>query len=150
MGSDSRKSVTLSLGGFTYFRSSQDVEWSTYVNMQYRPAPNVSVSVGPNLYKQTQPYQYITAVADTAATDTYGSRYIFGGLNQTELSAGIRLNWTYSPTLSLQLYAQPLISAARYDYFHELARPRSATFTRYGRDNGAAIAYTDSTNSYSQ
>src|SRR5438046_2177857 len=65
MGSDSRKSLTLSMGAFTYFRSSQDVEWSTYVNMQYRPAPNVSVSVGPNLYQQSQPYQYITAIADT-------------------------------------------------------------------------------------
>jgi hypothetical protein len=50
--------------------------------------------------------------------------------------------------LSLQLYAQPLISAARYDYFHELAQPRSATFTRYGRDNGSTITYTDATKTY--
>jgi hypothetical protein len=148
LGSDSRKSLTLNAGAFTYFRSSSDVEWSVYVNAQYRPAPNVLVSVGPNLYKQTNPLQYIGAVADTAATNTYGKHYIFGGINQTELSAGIRLNWTYSPTLSLQLYAQPLISAARYDYFHELTRPRSATFTRYGRDNGSTITYTDSTKTY--
>jgi len=150
LGSDSRKSLTLSMGAFTYFRSSQDVEWSTYVNLQYRPAPNVSVSVGPNLYKQTQPYQYITAIADTSggAPNTYDRHYVFGGLRQTELSAAIRLNWTYSPTLSLQLYAQPLISAGRYDYYRELARPRSASFIRYGRDNGSTIAYIDSTNSY--
>ncbi len=150
MGSDSRKSLTLGMGAFTYFRSSQDVEWSTYVNVQFRPAPNVLLSVGPNLYKQNNPLQYVAAVADTTggASSTYNTHYVFGLLNQTELSAGIRLNWTYTPKLSLQLYAQPLISAGRYDYYQELARPRSAAFTRYGRDNGSTITYVDSTKSY--
>ena len=150
LGSDSRKALTLSGGAFTYFRSSQDIEWQTYANVQYRPAPNVSVSVGPNLYKQTQPYQYVAAIADTTggAPNTFNTHYVFGGLRQTELSAAIRVNWTYSPTLSLQLYAQPLISAGRYDYYQELARPRSNAFTRYGRDNGSTIAFVDSTNSY--
>jgi hypothetical protein len=150
LGSDSRKSLTLGVGAFTYFRSSSDAEWATYVNIQYRPAPNVSVSVGPNLYKARNPRQYIGAFADTTggAPNTYNTHYVFGGLNQTELSAAIRLNWTYSPTLSLQLYAQPLISANRFDYFHELARGRSAAFTRYGRDNNSTITFVDSTNSY--
>ena len=150
LGSDSRKSLTLGLGAFTYFRSSSDAEWATYFNVQYRPAPNVSVSVGPNLSKARNPLQYIGAFADTTggAPNTYNTHYVFGGLDQTELSAAIRLNWTYSPTLSLQLYAQPLISAGRYDYFHELARGRSAAFTRYGRDNNSTISFVDSTNSY--
>ncbi len=39
------------------------------------------------------------------------------------------MNWTFSPALSLQLYAQPLISAGRYDRFRQLARPRSYDFT---------------------
>ncbi|HYX82738.1 MAG TPA: DUF5916 domain-containing protein, partial [Gemmatimonadales bacterium] len=59
-----------------------------------------------------------------------------------------RLNWTYTPKLSLQLYAQPLISAGQYDYYQELVRPRSNAFARYGRDNGSTIAYVDSTNTY--
>src|SRR5258705_6338657 len=110
--------------------------------MQSRPAPTVSVSVGPNLYKQTQPYQYITAIPDSTggARNTFNTHYVFGGLSQTELSAAIRLNWTYSPTLSLQLYAQPLISTGRYDYYPELSRPRSASFIRYGRANGSPVA----------
>jgi len=126
------------------------VEWSAYLNVQYRPAPNVLLSVGPNLYKQNNPLQYVAAVGDTSggAPDTYNTHYVFGVLNQTELSAGIRLNWTYSPTLSLQLYAQPLISAGSYGSYRELARPRSAAFVRYGRDNGSTITYVDSTKSY--
>jgi hypothetical protein len=127
-GTDSRKTFTLNTGAFTYYRSRTDQEWSTYLNLQYRPAPNVSVTVGPNLSQGQYPLQYVDAIPDTAATATYGTQYVFARLRQTELSAGMRLNWTYSPTLSLQLYAQPLISAGKYDDFKQLARPRSYAF----------------------
>jgi hypothetical protein len=127
-GTDSRKTFTVGSGAGTYYRSAHDVEWWSYVNLQYRPAPNVSVSVGPNFSKGQYPLQYVDAIPDTAAAATYGTRYVFARLQQTELSAGVRLNWTYSPKLSLQLYAQPLISAGRYDQFKQLARPRSYDF----------------------
>ena len=149
-GSDSRKSLTLGLGAFTYFRSGEDYDWQTYVNLQFRPKPNVSVTVGPNLYGGSNPRQYIGAFADTTggAPSTYDNHYVFGRISQTELSAGIRLNWTYSPTLSLQLYAQPLISAGRYDQFRELARPRSNAYSHFGRDNNSTINFVDSTGAY--
>ena len=99
-GSDNRKTFTLGLGAGTYVRSSADYDWWSYVNLQYRPAANVSVSVGPNLSGSLNPRQYIGEFADTTASTTYDARYVFGNLNQTELSAGIRLNWTYTPTLA--------------------------------------------------
>src|SRR2546427_8673552 len=123
--SDSRKRVPLGAGAGTYYRSGADYDWYSYLNVQYLPAPNVSVSVGPNLSGANYPLQYVDAIADSTATATYGTRYVFARLRQTELSAGVRLNWTYSPALSLQLYAQPLISAGEYDRFKALARPRS-------------------------
>ena len=129
LSSDSRKTFTVGAGGGTYYRSAQDVEWWSYANVQYRPAANVSVTIGPNFSMLRNPVQYVDAVPDTAATATYGMQYVFAQLRQTELSAGIRLNWTYSPTLSLQLYAQPLISAGKYDNFKQLARPRSNDYT---------------------
>jgi hypothetical protein len=127
--SDSRKRVTVGAGAGTYYRNGGDYDWFSYLNLKYLPAPNLSVSVGPNLSGATSPLQYVDALADSTATATYGTRYVFARLRQTELSAGIRLNWTYSPTLSLQLYAQPLISAGKYDQFKALARPRSYDFT---------------------
>src|SRR5207245_6124906 len=69
---------------------------------------------------------------DPAATATYGTRYVFAPLDQTTFSASVRANWTFTPRLSLQLYAQPLISAGDYSRFGELARPRSFDFIRYG------------------
>jgi uncharacterized protein DUF5916/cellulose/xylan binding protein with CBM9 domain len=129
LGSDERKTFVVGAGMGTYYRSGADHEWWSYANLKYRPAPNVSVTVGPNFSVAANPLQYVDTIVDASATATYGVRYIFARLRQTELSAGIRLNWTYSPTLSLQLYAQPLISAGKYDAFKELARPRSNDYT---------------------
>src|SRR5213596_770160 len=125
LNSDSRKQLTVSGGGGTYYRASADYDWYSYVNVQFLPAPNLSLTVGPNLSGGHYPRQYVDAIPDSTATATYGTSYVFGHLRQTELSAGIRMNWTYSPTLSLQVYAQPLISAGKYDDFKRLARPRS-------------------------
>jgi hypothetical protein len=53
-------------------------------------------------------------------------------LDQKTFSAGLRADWTFSPRLSLQLYAQPLISSGRYTDYKELARPSSYDFNIYG------------------
>jgi len=92
--------------------------------------PNVSVTVGPNFSKSQTPLQYRYKAYDStgASAATYDTSYTFARLQQTELSAAIRLNWTYSPTLSLQLYAQPLISAGKFSDYRRLARPRSYDF----------------------
>ena len=144
---DGRKAWVFSANTGTYYRDGDDHEWWAGASVQYRPAPNVSVSVGPNLSLSETPTQYIGAFDDTTATATYGTRYVFAHLRQTELGAGIRLNWTYSPALSLQWYVQPLISAGRYNEFKQLARPRSDAFDRYG-ENGSTISFDDSTRTY--
>jgi hypothetical protein len=59
-----------------------------------------------------------------------------------------RVNWILTPNVSLQVYAQPLISVGKYRGFKELARPRSFDFLRYGADTGS-LAYNAGTSSYS-
>ena len=71
---------------------------------------------------------------------TYGSRYVFGELSQTEVSLATRVNLILSPKMSLQLYVQPLLSAGDYETFKEAATPRTYAFNRYGVDVGS-IAY---------
>lgn len=83
--------------------------------------------------------------SDPTATATYGKRYIFADLKYMELSSGIRLNWTFTPKLSLQMYVQPLISSGDYTHFKYLTKPKSYQFTRYGED-ASTIRFED--NSY--
>ena len=47
-----------------------------------------------------------------------------------------RVEWTFSPTLSLQMYAQPFVATGKYDNLKEFLRPRSYEFGVYGQDQG--------------
>jgi hypothetical protein len=51
-----------------------------------------------------------------------------------------RVNATFTPTLTLQLFAQPFLASGHYTSFKEFARPRSGDMTFYGRDNGSTVA----------
>jgi hypothetical protein len=68
---------------------------------------------------------------------TFGSRYVFATLDQREVSMITRLDWTFTPALSLQLFLQPLISAGDFIDLKEFVRPRTYDFAVYGRDKGA-------------
>ena len=68
-----------------------------------------------------------TTLDDPTATATYGRRYVFAQLDQTTLSANIRLNVSFTPTMSLQFYGQPLISTGRYRDVRSWRGPRAST-----------------------
>ena len=73
---------------------------------------------------------------DATATSTYGSRYVFGALDQTEWSIPLRVNLALSPRLSFQLYTQALLSTGDYPEIRELSAPRTYDFPGYGVDVG--------------
>jgi hypothetical protein len=91
--------------------------------------------------------QFVTRVTDPLATATYGSRYVFATLDQRELAMETRVEWTFTPTLSLQLFAQPLISSGDFKDYKEFARPRAFDFDVYGKDKGS-ITRDDATDRY--
>jgi hypothetical protein len=91
-----------------------------------RPVSNLSLSLGPSWSAGWLPAQYVTAVADPTATSFYGSRYVMSSIHQQTIGLDTRLSWTYSPTMSLELYMQPFLASAHYFDFKEYAAPRSA------------------------
>jgi hypothetical protein len=102
------------------------------VNLEWRPAAAISVRVEPQFEVSRVGAQYVSTVEDATATSTFSNRYVFANLDQTTLSASLRLNWTFSPRLSLELYTQPLVSSGNYRGFKELSRPNSYDFRRFG------------------
>jgi hypothetical protein len=102
-----------------------------------KPDSNISVSFGPNYSDSQQKAQYIQEVVDATATSFYGKRYVFSDVHQKTLSMDTRLNVTFTPTMSLQLYAQPFISSNDFSNFKEYARPRDSEKLVYGRDMGS-------------
>jgi hypothetical protein len=54
-----------------------------------------------------------------------------------------RVDWTFTPKLSLQLFLQPLISAGDFTELKEFVRPRAYDFAVFGRDKGTITATSD-------
>jgi hypothetical protein len=75
-------------------------------------------------------------------TSTYGTRYVFGRIDQKMISSEVRLNWIFTPKLSLQLYLQPFIAVGKYDQFKELAQPKAYEYHVFG-DAPSTVAYAD-------
>ncbi len=140
VNSDNRKDLRIS-PGFSHSRTELD-EYSTSISLgiRYRPHQAATITVRPSLSNNFNATQYVRTVADPQKSETYGSRYIFADLNQTTLSASIRVDWTFTPDLSLQVFAQPFVSAGEFSRFKELSRPKSIRYNVYGEDLGA-VAY---------
>jgi hypothetical protein len=60
-------------------------------------------------------------------TDT-SDHYTFGRIDQTTVALTERFNYTMTPNLSLQIYAEPFVSAGDYNGFKELVNGRSRAY----------------------
>lgn len=138
--SDSRWPVTATLNLDYVHDRSGSTNVTASLPLDWRPASYVHVSAGPALTRVGTD-QYVTTVVDPSATATFGRRYVFSYLHQTTFSLDARIDWTFTPTLTLQMYAQPFVSAGRYDGLKEFARPRSYRFTVYGADGRSTLSY---------
>ena len=107
------------------------------LSLTVRTSPRWNVTVGPRLLRARQDAQYVTTVADPAALDTFGRRYIFAPLSQEELGIVGRLNYTFARDLTLELYVQPLVSNALYGAPKEFRRAGAYEFAVYGTDLGS-------------
>src|SRR2546426_183310 len=117
-------------------------------SVQVRPSGAVSFSLGPEYVVGRDAAQYVTQVSDPTATATLGARYVFAELAQHSVNVALRLNVTFSPILSFQLYAQPFVFAGAYTQFKELRARRTYTFNVFGQDNGSTIAYDAAATAY--
>jgi hypothetical protein len=101
-------------------------------DITYRPVPAIMASVGVRINHSTDDSQWVETIDDADGTP----HYVFGHLDQTTVAMTGRLNYTMTPNLSLQLYAEPFVSAGDYDRFKEIGAPRSSTYaaryTPYG------------------
>jgi hypothetical protein len=133
---DSRKNLVLSTGPSYSCSTEGACDYSVNLDVTYRPVSNVSISLGPMFDHAESSAQYVTAVNDPTAAAFYGRRYAFADLELKTISMNTRLNVTFTPTLTLEVFAQPLISSARYTNFKQFDAPRRLAKSVYGEDVG--------------
>ncbi|HYR11782.1 MAG TPA: DUF5916 domain-containing protein [Longimicrobium sp.] len=95
-----------------------------YVNV--RPSSRFDLSLSPSITWNTAAWQYVGSRSDAGAADA--RRWVFARMDQRTASLTARLNYIFSPTLSLQFYAQPFISAGDYGEFMEVSNARAERF----------------------
>jgi hypothetical protein len=148
LNTDSRKAVS--------FNASASYSWSKVggrsrshnLSVNVKPLPALTISTGPALTESLNVAQYLHAVTDTTAGATYGRRYVFGTIDQTQLTLTTRASVVVSPRMSIQVFMQPLLAVGDYQEFKELARPRSFDFLRYG-GAGSLLSYDEELRRYS-
>jgi hypothetical protein len=131
VASDRRKSVVVR-GNGSYDRTSEGTsDWSTGVEVQLRPAANISLSFGPSYSHDFTGYQFVAVIPDPTAVAYGGQRYVFSDLAQNTLAMDTRFNVTFTPNLTFELFIQPLIASGSYSRYKEFAAPRSLAKVLY-------------------
>jgi hypothetical protein len=138
--SDDRKPLIFSFSGYFRYHPSGGYNWSLGGGLTWKPRPNFSLSVNPSYTWRYSEGQWIRRVVDPLKTSTYGVRYVLSDVIQKTLPIEIRVNWTFTPRLSLQAYVQPYLAVGDFSAFKELTAARTFDFDYYGEAD-STIAY---------
>lgn len=135
--SDQTKNVSYGIGGFLRNEvNGYEIDRRFWGFIEFRPTTYIQLEISPRYGWEVESDQYVTKIDDPLATHTYGSRYVFSDLDLTSFSTSIRLDWTFTPDISLQLYARPYINSSNFYNFKEFTTPRKFNFDVYGKDAG--------------
>jgi hypothetical protein len=123
-GSDSRRTVRFGLN----FNFGGDMETpsgrlSLSPSVTVQASSRMQISLRPGFSLRNSTWQYVTTTDSEVQ-----AHYVFGQIEQKTASLTARLNYTFTPDLSLQVYAQPFVSAGSYDGFKEVDDPRAVAF----------------------
>ena len=123
LNSDSRKPLVVGHNGNWQVTPATD-SWSygADTSVRWRPSSRATLSAGPFVSWRRESLQWVGRFRPESPI------YLFGRLAQTTAGITARADWTFSPTLSLQLYAQPFVSAGTYDAFKRVADPRARSY----------------------
>jgi len=102
-------------------------------SVTYRPISALSVSAGVRFSQFDRDAQWVENV-DGADGRTH---YVFARLDQQTVALTTRVNYTMTPNLSLQVYAEPFVSAGEYAGYTELVDGRAKAW----RDRYAPYPY---------
>ena len=147
INSDSRKRVVLNMGMdySTPIDTDEGGRIAFYPSVTVKPSASTTVSISPSYDRDFTAQQFVTSVSDATAPDGFGgTRYVFGRLEQRTFAVNTRINATFTPTLTLQLFAQPFLASGKYTSFKEFVKPKSGEMTYFGRDNGSTVERTTS------
>jgi hypothetical protein len=116
--------------------------WDGGGGYSYRAGPRLQFSIDGYYIRSTSPRQYVTTI-EGGRPETYGDRYVFSFIDQTTLTTPLRLGYTFTPDLTLDLYAEPFAASGRYYDHGELREPRGRALRTYGTEGTTIATHAD-------
>src|SRR5690606_37535745 len=100
-------------------------DWYVEPSVRFRVASRFSGSLGARWSEVTNDNQWRANFGDPLSDTTH---HTFARLDQQTLSLTARLNYAFTPDLTLQVYAQPFVSTGEYSNWRELDDPRASNY----------------------
>ena len=110
---------------YTLADDGRSLLWRVRPYVVVRPSTRLSFELGTRYQYNRDNTQWVDNIGDVGADSTH---YLFGRLHQDLLSFTGRMDFTIRPTLSLQLYAEPFVTAGYFTNVRELASPRARAY----------------------
>ncbi len=124
-GDRRKKVIPRMFGGYFSGDDGHSHGWWVDPNIDFRASSRFSASLGVDYRKSVNDNQWRGNFGETGADSTH---YTFARLHQTTIGVSSRINFTATPNLSLQVYAQPFISTGDYSNWRELDDPRAEAY----------------------
>jgi hypothetical protein len=102
-------------------------------NFSLRARGNLELSLTPSFTRSVNTRQFIASFAGGSA-QTFGRRYVFSTIDHATLVTRWRINYAFTPDLTLELYFEPFASSGTYLSFGELSATASRELRQYGSD----------------
>ena len=135
VGSDNRKNLSFNYNGNHGGDRKGTTRHGIAPNMTWRPTSASSITTGFRYNINNDDSQWVA----NEETDGAPTRYVFGRLKQRTVAFTFRINYTLSPNLSVQSYAEPFVSAGEYRNYKELVDGRAPVY----EDRYRPYAYSD-------
>ena len=123
-GTDQRKQLRANLGAYeAKGEDGSETTRSVWGSVRWRPNDALNISLSPRYTESQREMQYIGT-----ESSQLGDRYLFGTIDQETTVFSLRLDYSITPDLTVQLYASPFVSNGRYSELKRITDPRAAAY----------------------
>jgi hypothetical protein len=134
-GSDGRRDLSANYSGYSETDGKGTTRHNIGPYVTWRPTSAISVSTGFRYNINNDDSQWV----ENEGPEDSPTRYVFGRLKQRTAAFTFRVNYTLTPNLSIQTYAEPFVSAGEYFGYKQLIDGRAPAYA----DRYAAYDYPD-------
>lgn len=123
LATDERKTLSVELSTALFGDRHNTRTLRLMPSLTVRPNGRIRCSFSLGIVPSVDDRQYVDEITQPDGTD-----YVFARLKQNTAFVTTRLNYAFTPTLSLQFYSMPFLTAGSYSRFRKVVAPRAADY----------------------